>query len=107
MFYYNLGNYIRKPYINRNLSNNLIAQMLRDVKAYMVKYFNKTNVRLGEYQKLVRGDKEIPIWGDIAPEVSSNPKDDIKLIFRLILLALFFGIFFSCTLKLITKGRKE
>ena len=25
MFYYNLGNYIRKPYINRNLSKNLIA----------------------------------------------------------------------------------
>ena len=80
MFYYNLGNYIRKPYINRNLSNNLIAQMLRDVKAYMVKYFNKTNVRLGEYQKLVRGDKEIPIWGmpDVITAMTSSRHVDGK-----------------------------
>ncbi len=80
MFYYNLGNYIRKPYINRNLSNNLIAQMLRDVKAYMVKYFNKTNVRLGEYQKLVRGDKEIPIWGmpDVITAMTSSRHLDGK-----------------------------
>jgi len=80
MFYYNLGNYIRKPYINRNLSNNLIAQMLSDVKAYMVKYFNKTNVRLGEYQKLVRGDKEIPIWGmpDVITAMTSSRHVDGK-----------------------------
>ena len=64
-------------------------------------------MNLNQYFSSDYYDKEIPIWGDIAPEVSSNPKDDIKLIFRLILLALFFGIFFSCTLKLITKGRKE
>ncbi len=81
MFYYNLGNYIRKPYINRNLSNNLIAQMLRDVKAYMVKYFNKTNVSLGEYQKLVRGDKEIPIWGmpDVITAMTSSKHKDGKI----------------------------
>ncbi len=80
MFYYNLGNYIRKPYINRNLSNNVIAQMLRDVKAYMVKYFNKTNVSLGEYQKLVRGDKEIPIWGmpDVITAMTSSRHVDGK-----------------------------
>ena len=35
------GKYITKPYINRNLSKNLIAQMLRDVKAYMVKHLIK------------------------------------------------------------------
>ena len=64
-------------------------------------------MNLNQYFSSDYYNKEIPIWGDIAPEVSSNPKDDIKLIFRLILLALFFGIFFSCTLKLITKGQKE
>ena len=74
MFYYNLGNYIRKPYINRKLSNNLIAQMLSDVKAYMIKHFKKTNVTLGEYQKLVRGNKEIPIWGmpDVITAMTSS-----------------------------------
>ena len=54
MFYYNLGNYIRKPYINRNLSKKSNCTDVRDVKAYMLKHFNKTNVRLGEYQKLER-----------------------------------------------------
>ena len=74
MFYYNLRNYIRKPYINRKLSNNLIAQMLSDVKAYMIKHFKKTNVTLGEYQKLVRGNKEIPIWGmpDVITAMTSS-----------------------------------
>ena len=80
MFYYNLGNYIRKPYINRNLSKDLIAKMLRDVKAYMVKHFNETSVRLGEYQKLVRGDKEIPIWGmpDVITAMTSSRYVDGK-----------------------------
>ena len=80
IFYYNLRKYIRKPYINRNLSKNLIAQMLRDVKAYMVKHFNKINVRLGEYQKLVRGDKEIPIWGmpDVITAMTSSRHVDGK-----------------------------
>ena len=44
----------------------------------MLKYFKTTNVKLGDYQKLVRGNKEIPIWG--MPDVitamnASNYKD--------------------------------
>lgn len=74
MFYYNLGNYIKKSYINRKLSKDLIAVMLKDVKNYMIKYFNKTKVRLGDYQKLVRGKKEIPIWGmpDVITAMTSS-----------------------------------
>ena len=80
IFYYNLRNYIRNPYINRKLNDNLIAQMLRDVKTYMEKNFNKTSVRLGEYQKLVRGDKEIPIWGmpDVITAMTSSRYVDGK-----------------------------
>lgn len=29
----------------------------------MIKYFNSSTVKLGEYQKLVRGNKEMPIFG--------------------------------------------
>ena len=48
--------------------------MLRDVKKYMIKHFNRTDVRLGEYQKLVRGKKEIPIWGmpDVITAMTSS-----------------------------------
>ena len=78
MFYYNLRKYYRKSYINREFSKDIIAECLLEVKKQMLKYFKTTNVKLGDYQKLVRGDKEIPIWG--MPDVitamnASNYKD--------------------------------
>ncbi len=78
MFYYNLRKYYRKSYINREFSKDIIAECLLEVKEQMLKYFQTTNVKLGDYQKLVRGDKEIPIWG--MPDVitamnASNYKD--------------------------------
>ena len=78
MFYYNLRKYYRKSYINRKFSKDIIAECLLEVKEQMLKYFKTTNVKLGDYQKLVRGDKEIPIWG--MPDVitamnASNYKD--------------------------------
>ena len=78
MFYYNLRKYYRKSYINREFSKDIIAECLYEVKEQMLKYFKTTNVKLGDYQKLVRGDKEIPIWG--MPDVitamnASNYKD--------------------------------
>ena len=78
MFYYNLRKYYRKNYINRKFSKDIIAECLLEVKEQMLKYFKTTNVKLGDYQKLVRGDKEIPIWG--MPDVitamnASNYKD--------------------------------
>ena len=80
MFYYNLGNYIGKSYINRKLSKDLIALILKDVKSYMIKYFKKTKVKLGDYQKLVRGKKEIPIWGmpDVITAMTSSKHKDGK-----------------------------
>ena len=80
MFYYNLGNYIGKSYISRKLSKDLIALILKDVKSYMIKYFKKTKVKLGDYQKLVRGKKEIPIWGmpDVITAMTSSKHKDGK-----------------------------
>ena len=57
MFYYNLDKYYRKGYINRNFGKDIIAQSLREVKEKMLKNFKTTKVKLGDYQKLVRGDK--------------------------------------------------
>ena len=78
MFYYNLRKYYRKSYLNRKFSKDIIAECLFEIKEQMLKYFKTTNVKLGDYQKLVRGDKEIPIWG--MPDVitamnASNYKD--------------------------------
>ncbi len=64
MFYYTIAEkYFYKSYYDRNFSKDLIADCLKDVKEKMFKYFNSSTVKLGDYQKLVRGVKEIPIFG--------------------------------------------
>ena len=55
-----------------------IIQALRNTKKYLLKYFNTTEVKLGDYQKLVRGSKELPIFGlpDVITAMSSRPYKD-------------------------------
>ncbi len=81
MFYYSLNKYYRKNYINRNFGKDIIAQALKDVKERMIKYFKTTKVKLGDYQKLVRGNKEIPIWGmpDVITAMNSSPHTNGKV----------------------------
>ena len=81
MFYYNLDKYYRKGYINRNFGKDIIAQSLREVKEKMLKNFKTTKVKLGDYQKLVRGDKEIPIWGmqDVITAMNASNYKDGKI----------------------------
>ena len=81
MFYYNLRKYYRKSYINRKFSKDIIAECLLDVKEQMLKYFKTTNVKLGDYQKLVRGNKEIPIWGmpDVITAMNATNYKDGKI----------------------------
>ncbi len=45
---------------------------------YMMKHFNSTDLSLGDIQKLVRGDKEWPLWGFpdlLSPQWTSTYKD--------------------------------
>ena len=41
----------------------MIIDCLKDTKKKMIIDFGSENVKLGEFQKLVRGNKEIPIYG--------------------------------------------
>ena len=58
-----------------------IIQALRNTKKYLLKYFNTTEVKLGDYQKLVRGRKELPIFGlpDVITAMSSRPYKNGKV----------------------------
>lgn len=58
-----------------------IIQALRNTKKYLLKHFNTTEVKLGDYQKLVRGNKELPIFGlpDVITAMSSRPYKDGKV----------------------------
>jgi acyl-homoserine-lactone acylase len=81
MFYHNLVRHYNKSYINRKFSKEVIHENLKLVKKKMVKYFKTTKVKLGDYQKLVRGDKEIPIWGlpDVITAMNATPYKDGKI----------------------------
>jgi acyl-homoserine-lactone acylase len=45
------------------LSSDDCAAILRLVKADFQTHFGRTDISLGDYQKLVRGTRELPVWG--------------------------------------------
>ena len=82
MFYYTLADkYFYKGYYDRNFSKSLIADCLAEVKKRMKKYFDSTTVKLGDFQKLVRGDKEMPIFGmpDVITAMNASKYKDGKV----------------------------
>ena len=63
MVYYNLGKYYPKLKEHKIVSKEMLEECLKEVKLKMIESFGTINVRLGDYQKLVRGNKEISIFG--------------------------------------------
>ncbi|MFC3878685.1 penicillin acylase family protein [Algoriphagus namhaensis] len=60
------------------LSEEEAAEGLRAAKVHFEKFFGKEIVTLGEYQKLVRGEKALPLWGidDVITAMRSVPLKD-------------------------------
>lgn len=56
----------------------ILIEALRNTKAYMLKHFKTTEISLGDYQKLVRGKKELPIFGlpDVITAMAARPYQD-------------------------------
>ena len=65
---------------NKTISKEILLSALADTKAYIINNFGSTKITLGDFQKLVRGDKELPIWGlpDVITAMSSRPYKDGK-----------------------------
>ena len=65
---------------NKTISKEILLSALSDTKAYIINNFGSTEITLGDFQKLVRGDKELPIWGlpDVITAMSSRPYKDGK-----------------------------
>ena len=55
-FYYKLGK-------DRVFTKEALYEALKITKAHLKTYFNAERIQLGEFQKLVRGNKELPIFG--------------------------------------------
>ena len=81
IFYNQLGPLYRALPLPKIIPPSTILEALVLTKKYMLKYFKTLDVTLGDYQKLVRGSKEIPIFGlpDIVTAMASIPHKDGKV----------------------------
>ena len=81
MVYYNLGKYYPKLKEDKIVSKEMLEECLKEVKLKMIESFGSINVRLGDYQKLVRGNKEISIFGipDVITAMSGVDYKDGKI----------------------------
>ena len=78
---YNYADQIRKlSSEDKPVSKEIILSAVSDIKPYLIEHFGKVKITLGEFQKLVRGDIELPIWGlpDVITAMSSRPYKDGK-----------------------------
>ena len=69
---------------DKPVSKEIILSAVSDIKTYLIQNFGKTKITLGEFQKLVRGNKELPIWGlpDVITAMSSTKyKNGMRKIF--------------------------
>ena len=81
IFYNELRPYYKKLSGEKIFPPSFIIEALRNTKKYLLKNFNTLEVELGDYQKLVRGDKILPIFGlpDVITAMSSRAYKDGKV----------------------------
>jgi acyl-homoserine-lactone acylase len=75
MYYYITSKLAAGDNSYRNLTTEKAVDIISFAKKYLLDNFGKTNVQLGEYQKLVRGDKVLPLPGlpDVIASMESEP----------------------------------
>ena len=82
LFYYYWRNKLAgQDAINKVLTTDECAEGLRHAQTHLKTYFGRTDVMLGEYQKHVRGTKELPLWGipDVLTAITSAPHKDGRI----------------------------
>ena len=81
VFYNQLRPYYRNLPEPKIFPPSILIKALKETKTYLLKYFNTTEVQLGTYQKLVRGAKELPIYGlpDVITAMAAQPHTNGKV----------------------------
>ena len=81
LLYYNLIPFFYELPDDRVFTHEVLFEALKITKAYMKTHFNSERVRLGAYQKLVRGEKELPVFGlpDVVTAMRGEPYKDGKI----------------------------
>ena len=75
IFYHRLKPYYEKLKPPKIFTKKILIDALFDTKNYMLKYFGNTDIKLGDYQKIVRGSIEYPSFGipDVLTAMHSKP----------------------------------
>ena len=63
ILYLKLRKYYRNLPEPKIFTKNILNKALIETNQHMIKYFGKSQVKLGTFQKLVRGDIELPVFG--------------------------------------------
>ena len=75
LLYYQLGPFFRNLGEDRIFTHEVLFEALKITKAYMKTHFDSERMQLGDFQKLVRGTKELPIFGlpDVVTAMRGSP----------------------------------
>mgnify|MGYP003324737457 CR=1 FL=1 len=75
ILYLKLRKYYRILPEPKVFTKSILKKALIETNQHMIKYFGKSQVKLGTFQKLVRGDKELPVFGlpDVVTSMGSIP----------------------------------
>ena len=75
LLYYQLGPFFRNLGEDRIFTHEVLFEALKITKAYMKTNFDSERMQLGDFQKLVRGTKELPIFGlpDVVTAMRGSP----------------------------------
>jgi acyl-homoserine-lactone acylase len=81
LLYYNLAPFYYELSEDRVFTHKALFEALKVTKSYMKTYFKSDRVRLGDFQKLVRGDKELPAFGlpDVVTAMRGESHKDGKI----------------------------
>ena len=81
ILYYNLTPFYYELPEDRVFTHKALFEALKVTKSYMITHFKSERVRLGEFQKLVRGDKELAAFGlpDVVTAMRGEDYKDGKI----------------------------
>ena len=81
VLYYLLINKFKNIKYKKVFDEIEMVELITSTKKYLLKHFDSTNIELGHFQKLVRGDKEIGIFGlpDVITAMKGTKYKDGKI----------------------------
>lgn len=80
ILYFKLGKYYKKLPEPKIFTKGILHKALIETQEHMMEHFGQTQVKLGTFQKLVRGEKELAVFGlpDVVTAMGAIPHKEGK-----------------------------